>query len=128
MTTTGKENVSAALIERFSGAYAAFITELKQSLTEVRNPEDPTSMAEVRSWSAILPILEQKQLGVQTAVQNGNKAALLGLARESQGLARQIDRYMPGFSGPEHQKSLDRLLTEIVMAASRICDVAGING
>jgi len=118
------------LVKRFAKAFADFVNEVTQAVTEAAmNPALSGAPALLIWQTEGLPRLERQD----AAIQNGLALFLIGetrtivkLANEAGGLAKQLDGFSLDFAGPKHAETLDRLETMVVVSADQLCRAAGI--
>jgi hypothetical protein len=117
-------------VERLAKAFAAFLDAVRAAINEnVTNPAVSNSSAFLAWQTQALPLLEQENATVQRAQALfliGEERTILAVAAEQRHLAKKLDGFSLGFAGAERAKLLDRLETALVIAASQICQAAGV--
>jgi hypothetical protein len=127
---TAAPSVSPALVDRFAGAFAAFVQEARSAVNDAARNPDLARSPHFESWrSKALPLLEQENASVQQAVaafQAGDARPILAEAEDKRGLAKDMDGFPLTFGGPAHAQNLGDLRTSVVRSASQVCEAAGI--
>jgi hypothetical protein len=123
-------SLSPALVDRFAGAFAAFVKEAANAVADAgQNPELAAAPA-FQAWCGkVLPLLQHENEELQMAMMQfraGDARALLAAAEDKRGLAKDMDGFPLTFAGEKHAQALAELRTAVVRSACRICEAAGI--
>jgi len=122
--------VTLALVERFANSFNLFVQAVRDAVAEAASEPSAAGSAALRSWqSKALPLLERQNAAIQSAAAafaQGDHQAILPLAEDKRGLAKDLDGFSLTFAGPEHARKLESLLTAVVTSAFQICSAAGI--
>jgi len=130
MTATASPALLQDLADRFAKAFAAFVDAVRSAVAEnVANPQIANTPGFLGWQTDALPLLERQNATVQHAwalFQIGETQTIPAVAAEQRHLAKQLDGLPMNFAGPDIAQKLDRLLTAVVVAASRLSSAAGI--
>jgi hypothetical protein len=130
MTPAPPRAVPQLYAERLAKAFAAFVDAVRAAINEnIANPAIANSSAFLAWQTQALPLLEQENAVVQNAHARfliGEERTIVTVAAEERHLAKKLDGFSLDFAGAERAKLLDRLETAIVIAASQICQAAGV--
>jgi hypothetical protein len=123
-------SVSPAMVDRFAGAFAAFVQKAGNAVADAARNPDLARSPYFESWrSKALPLLEKENESVQQALaafQAGDARAILAEAEDKRGLAKDMDGFPLTFAGPDQGELLGNLRTSVVRSASQLCEAAGI--
>ncbi len=123
-------SLSPALVDRFAGAFAAFVKEAANAVADAGQKPELAAAPAFQAWRGkALPLLQKENDELHAAVtqfRSGDARALLAAAEDKRGLAKDMDGFPLTFAGEEHAQALAELLTIIVRSACRICEAAGI--
>ncbi|MGB6689410.1 MAG: hypothetical protein WBE76_16375 [Terracidiphilus sp.] len=130
MTADPPRAVPQLYAERLAKAFAAFVDAVRAAINEnVTHPAIANTQAFLAWQTQALPMLEQENATVQRAQALfliGEERTIVTVAAEERHLAKKLDGLSMDFAGAERAKLLDRLETAIVIAASQICQAAGV--
>ena len=130
MTPDSPRVVPPLYAERLAKAFAAFVDAVRAAIDEnVANPVIANAPAFLAWQTQALPMLEQENATVQNAHARfliGEERTIVAVAADERHLAKKLDGFAMDFAGAEGAKLLDRLETGIVIAASQICQAAGV--
>ena len=122
--------IPLALVERFANAFNAFVLAVRDAVAAASREPGAAASPALRSWqSRALPLLEKQNASIQSAAAafaQGNHQAILPLAEDKRGLAKDLDGFPLTFAGPEEGRKLEFLETAVVTAAYQLCSAAGI--
>lgn len=115
--------------ERFSKSYAEFVEAVRAAVREAaRNPALNGSRALLLWQTQGLPRIEKENSKIEGAMAlypSGETRTLVEAASEAGHLAKMLDGFDLNFAGVESGKTLDRLETNVVIAAYQVCAAAG---
>jgi hypothetical protein len=130
MTPDPPRAVPQLSAERLAKAFAAFVDAVRAAISEnVTNPAVANTQVFLAWQTQALPMLEEENATVQNALARfliGEERTIVAVAAEERHLAKKLDGLSMDFAGAERGKLLDRLETAIVIAASQICQAAGV--
>jgi len=116
--------------ERFSKAYAGFVEAMRVAVQETAQNSALSGNRALLLWQTQgLPAIEEENSSVQNAMAQyliGEGRSLIEAASEATHLAKRLDGFDLKFAGAEWEKILDRLETDVVIAAYQVCAAAGI--
>lgn len=122
--------IPPALADRFTKVFAAFVDAVGDAVDEASLNPEFADTPQLQSWQRqALPLLQHQNASIQNAMALfliGEERTILTLAKERLGLAKELDGLQLDFAGPDRAKTLDRLETDVVVAAYRLCAAAGI--
>lgn len=125
-----ESSLSPALVDRFAGAFAAFVKEVANAVADAARKPELAAAPAFQGWRGkALPLLKQENDELHEAVAQfraGDARALLAAAEDKRGLAKDMDGFPLTFAGEEHAQALEELRTAVVRSACRICEAAGI--
>jgi hypothetical protein len=130
MTQESSAAVPQIFVERFAKAFAAFVEAVRAAVNEAaQNPALNGNRALLVWQTQGLPLLEKENETVQKAMALylvGETGTIVNVASEERHLAKNLDGYDLSFAGAEGGKALDRLETNVVIAAYQVCAAAGV--
>lgn len=116
--------------ERFSKAYAEFVDAVRAAAQEAaQNPALNGNRGLLLWQTQGLPMLEKENSSVQRAMALyliGEGRSIVEAASEARHLAKMLDGFDLNVAGVERGKTLDRLETNVVIAAYQVCAAAGV--
>ena len=122
--------VPQVLAERFSKTYAAFVEAVRVAVQEsAQNPVLNGNRSLLLWQTQGLPAIEKENSSVQSAMALyliGENRSIIEAASEATHIAKRLDGFDLNFAGAERGKILDRLETDVVIAAYQVCAAAGI--
>ena len=125
-----ESSLSPALVDRFAGAFAAFVKEAANALADAAQKPELAATPAFQGWRGkALPLLKRENDELHEAVEQfraGDARALVAAAEDKRGLAKDMDGFPLTFAGEEHAQALEELRTAVVRSACRICEAAGI--
>ena len=130
MTSQASSPVPQLLVDYFVKCYEAFVDGVKEAVAAANRDPQLAASPYLASWQfQALPLLEQQNAAIQEGYARyliGETQTILRLAAERRHLGKEIDGLPLNFAGPERAKSLESLMTNAVVTASRLCSAAGI--
>lgn len=122
--------VPQVFAERFSKSYAEFLNAVRAAAQEAAQDPALNGNRGVLLWQTQgLPMMENENLSVEKAMALyliGEVRSIVEAASEAVHLAKRLDGFDLNFAGGERGKVLDRLETNVVIAAYQVCAAAGI--
>jgi len=122
--------VPQVFAERFSKTYAAFVEAVRVAVQEAaQNPEMNRNRSVLLWQTQGLPAIEKENSSIQSAMALyliGEGRSIIEAASEASHLAKRLDGFDLNFAGAERGKILDRLETDVVIAAYQVGAAAGI--
>jgi hypothetical protein len=116
------------MVDRFAKAFADFVNEAVQAVQEAAMNPAFSAQPSLLVWQTReIPLLEEQNRAIQKAValfQIGETQTIVDLADGAQGLGKQLDGLSLDFAGPKHSEALDRLSTDVVVAAYQLYTAA----
>ncbi|MGH9590732.1 MAG: hypothetical protein ACRD25_10060 [Terracidiphilus sp.] len=130
MTPETSPAVPQVFAERFSKAYAEFVEAVGSAVQEAAQDPALNGNRGLLLWQTQgLPKLEKENSSVERAMALyliGETRSIVQAASEARHLAKMLDGYDLNFAGAERGKILDRLETNVVIAAYQVCAAAGV--
>lgn len=121
--------VPQVLAERFSKAYADFVEAVRAAVQEsAQNPALNGNRGLLLWQTQGVPRIEKGNSKVESAMALyliGEVRSIVEAASEAGHLAKMLDGFDLNFAGVERGKTLDRLETNVVIAAYQVCAAAG---
>ena len=122
--------VPPVFAERFSKAYTAFVEAMRAAVQEAAQNPALKGNRSVLLWQTQgLPAIEKENSSVQGAMALcliGEGRSIIEAALEASHIAKRLDGFDLNFAGAERGKILDRLETDVVIAAYQVCAAVGI--
>jgi hypothetical protein len=117
-------------VEHFSKTFAAFAKAVDEAVTVADQHPEYAGTRALEAWqSRAQPLILKQNASVQKAVEDfraGAAESILAQARDQRALAKDLDGFPLSFAGPEKAEKLEKLETAVVLAAYRVCVVAGV--